>query len=398
MSRTMRLGARKAAGVLGFLGCCILAATAGERGKKPVKVTVEDEKPIVVETVLPIDPTPRIRYTPSPLGAQIRTANNQNLHLGNSTWIKVDNQVMQAGTGGRLEKANQPLPRTPGGKQRQGHQSVFIYGDLRITSIVELVPCKANERDKKRELATVMMRYIVENTGKQPRRFGLKNHMDMYVVTNDGALFAAPNFPGKILDGIELKDKTLPPYVMCLERPDLKNPGYVAHITIDLGGSIEKASRVVLTSLGAGGDGWDVPAIQAGGDSATVVFFDQKEIKPGGKREFGYAYGKGIAIPLESEGSVEIRLGGSFEPGKVFTVTAVVNDPPLGQALTLELPKGMTLAEGREIQPVPQPVGEEPVSVVQWKCRVQEFGRFPMRLRSSTGVTQTKIVTVAPAE
>src|SRR5207237_6115592 len=99
-------------------------------------------------------------------------------------------------------------------------------------------------------------------------------------ITNDGALFAAPNFPNKILDGIELKGKTLPPFVQCLERPDLRNPGYVAHLTLDLGSGLEKASRVVLSSHGAGGFGmWDMPVMQAMGDSALAVFFDPKEIK-----------------------------------------------------------------------------------------------------------------------
>jgi hypothetical protein len=288
------------------------------------------------------------------------------------------------------------LPKSPGGRTRQGFLSVYVQNDLRITTTVELAATKPGERDKKREMGTVMMRYMVENIGQQPRKFGLKNFMDMYVVSNDGALFAAPTFPNKILNGIELKDKTLPPYVQCLERPDLKNPGYVAHITLDVGGGLEKASRVVLTSLGAAGfNAWDTPAIQAG-DSAVAIFFDPKEIKPGGRREFGFAYGKGVAVPLESEGALTVDLGGSFEPGKSFTVTALVNDPPVGQSLTLELPKGLALLEGRDIQPVPQPFGDPLQSIVEWKCRVLEFGRFPIRLRSSTGVTQSKIVTVSP--
>jgi hypothetical protein len=380
-------------------GLLALGSRGGERSRG-VKVTIQDEKPIVVEAILPVDPTPRVRYTPSPLGAQIRTEQNQQLHLSSTTILKIDDQVLQAGAGGgRFEKLNQPLPKTAGGRVRQGHLSVFTQGDLRITSIVEYAPTKPSERDKKRELGTVLVRYLVENIGERPHKFGLKVYMDMYVVTNDGALFAAPNFPGKILDGIELKDKTLPPYVQCLERPDLKNPGYIAHITVDLGSSLEKASRVVLTSLGAGAfNAWDIPAIQAGGDSSVAIFFDPKEIKPGSKREFGYAYGKGVAVPLESEGTVDLRLGGSFEPGKTFTVTALVNDPPLGQSLILELPKGMALVEGRDIQPVPQPTNDPPQSIVAWKCRVLEFGRYPVRLRSSTGVTQTKIVTIAPEE
>lgn len=380
-------------------GSLALVSVGGERGRTPVRVTIQDEKPEIVEAVLPIDPTPRVRYTPSPLGAQIRTEQNQSLHLSNTTILKIDEQVMQAGQGGRFEKQNQPLPKTPGGKTRQGFLSVYVQGDLRITSTVELAPTKPNERDKKREMGTVVLRYTVENIGKQSHKFGLKAYMDMYVVTNDGALFAAPTIPNKVLNGVELKDKTLPAYVQCLERPDLKNPGYVAHLTLDLGGSVEKASRVVLTSLGAGAfNAWDTPAVQSMGDSALALFFDPKEIKPGGKREFGYAYGKGVAVPLESEGSLAVRLGGSFELGKSFTVTALVYDPPVGQSLVLELPKGMALIEGREIQPVPQAFGDPPQSIVEWKCRVLQFGRHPIRLRSSTGVTQTKIVTVDRGE
>jgi hypothetical protein len=383
---------------LAAVACLALTVGADEPAKSPVKVTIEDDKAVIVETALPIDPTPRIRYAASGLGAQITDEQGRQLHLSHFPIIKIDEQVMQVGArGGKFERINQTLPKTAGDKQRQGFQAVFMQDELRITLTAELTPTKPAAGNKKREMGALLMRYLVENVGKQPRKFGLKAYMDVYIITNDGALFAAPTFPNKILDGIELKDKTLPDYVQCLEQPDLRNPGYVAHLTLDLGSSLEKASRVVLSRHGAGGfNAWEMPAVQAMGDSALAVYFEPKEIKPGGKREFGYAYGKGVAIAPESEGRVEMRLGGSFAPGKLFTITAQVHDPIAGQALTLELPKGMSLIEGREIQPVPQPFADPPQSQVEWKCRVQEFGRFPVRLRSSNGVTHTKIVTVEP--
>lgn len=383
---------------LAAAACFALEVGADEPAKPPVKVTIEDDKAVIVETALPIDPTPRIRYAASGLGAQITDEQGRQLHLSHFPIIKIDEQVTQVGArGGKFERINQRLPNTAGGRARQGFQAVFMQDDLRITLTAELTPTKPTAGNKKREMGALLMRYLVENVGKQPRKFGLKAYMDVYIITNDGALFAAPTFPNKILDGIELKDKTLPDYVQCLEQPDLKNPGYVAHLTLDLGSSLEKASRVVLSRHGAGGfNAWEMPAVQAMGDSALAVYFEPKEIKPGGKREFGYAYGKGVAIAPESEGRVEMRLGGLFAPGKLFTITAQVHDPIAGQALTLELPKGVSLIDGREIQPVPQPFADPPQSQVEWKCRVQEFGRFPIRLRSSNGVTQTKIVTVAP--
>src|SRR5688500_14530262 len=73
---------------------------AGRGGEGRVKVTIQDEKPVVVETILPVDPTPRIRFTAGALTAMIRTEQNQSLHLSNTTILKIDDQVMQVGAGG----------------------------------------------------------------------------------------------------------------------------------------------------------------------------------------------------------------------------------------------------------------------------------------------------------
>jgi hypothetical protein len=56
----------------------------------------------------------------------------------------------------------------------------------------------------------------------------------------------------------------------------------------------------------------------------------------------------------------------------------------------------MKLLEGSPTQPVPLP-SEENRSLVLWKGRVLEAGAFPIRLRSSSGVTLTKSVTVTKA-
>ena len=83
-----------------------------------------------------------------------------------------------------------------------------------------------------------------------------------------------------------------------------------------------------------------------------------------------YAYGKGLAIAPESEGNFNLVLGGSFEPGKLFTVSAYVQEPAAGQSLTLDLPPGMARLEGKEIQPVAPPSGDRSESLVLWKARV----------------------------
>jgi hypothetical protein len=195
-----------------------------------------------------------------------------------------------------------------------------------------------------------------------------------------------------VLNGVELKGKGMPAYVQVLQVPNLQAPGQVCHFTLKMGNRIEGPSRMMLTNLGVCFGGWEVPA-QPAGDSAVAIFFDDKEVKPHSKREMAYAYGVSLASSPESEGRVTVGLGGSFEPGKLFTVAAQVDEPVEGQSLTLELPAGMELVEGKRTQPVPPPA-EAGSSLVVWKARVQKLGDFPLKVRSSTGVTQTKTISV----
>ena len=91
---------------------------------------------------------------------------------------------------------------------------------------------------------------------------------------------------------------------------------------------------------------------------------------------------RGNVISGNGGHGVELALGGSFAPGKVFTVTAYVSDPAPGQSLALELPAGMALVDGQEIQAVPAPPAEgNPVSLVYWRARVLRPGEFPVRVQ-----------------
>jgi hypothetical protein len=379
--------------VFGLITLCL-----GQEPRPAVRVKIHDEKATVVEPVLPIDPTQRIQYQPAGnLNVQIRDAMNRTLHLSHYTILQVDGQFVFPGNGGQFEVNNGPLPKTSGGKARKGFMSIWKLNDLRITMTAEVVPTRPPKNGAKRLMNSVLVRYQVENKGKQAHKVGLRPYFDTYIIDNDGALFAAPNFPKKILDGIELKDKQLPDYVQVLQRPDLANPGFVAHLTLNLGGGIEKPNRVILTRHGAFKDQWNMQVTQAMGDSAMAVYWDPKEIKAGGKREMGYAYGEGIAYGQASEGNFNVILGGSFEPGKVFTVAAMVTDAAPGQSLTLELPDSMERVEGKRVQPVPAGSDDQAQTMVLWKARVLRLGEFPIRIRSNTGVTLTKVVSISEA-
>jgi hypothetical protein len=364
----------------------------------PVQVNIKDDKAVLLEPVLPVDPARRVNYQPTGLGVQVRSESNQTLHLSHFPIFKIDNNLYQQGQGGRPDFDNRPLPKDKFGKVREGFSSSHIFADgLRVTCTVTVVPTKPQGKDAKRRRDSLLIQYVFENQGKQPHKVGMKVCMDTYIVDNDGCLFAAPTIPGKVLDGVVLKDKQLPPYVQLLQRPDLKNPGFVAHLTLDLGPKLDKPDRVVLSGLRAGLGGWDMQAVPAGGDSALAVFWEPREIKPGSKREIAYGYGQGVVPSPEGEGLFDVALGGSFEPGKLFTVTAYVSDPSPGQSLTLELPAGMDLAEGKQQQAVPEVRVGAP-SVVFWRARVLRPGEFALRVRSSTGITQGKLVTITQAK
>ena len=191
-----------------------------------------------------------------------------------------------------------------------------------------------------------------------------------------------------------LKDKTLPPYVQMLQRPNLQNPGFVSHLTLNVGSRYEKINKVILSSLQVGFGQWEMPVARANGDSAISFYWETKPIPPNGKRELAYAYGEGVAVAPDSEGRFQMALGGSFEPGKIFTISAVVADPTVGQTMTLELPAGMERLEGKEVQPVAPLAEEQEYSTVLWKARVIQPGQHTIRIRSSTGLTQSKIVTI----
>jgi hypothetical protein len=396
---------------LGLLTLSLLAAMlAPVRGqertaaKAPVRVTIRDETPTVVEPVLPVDPVQRITYQfggPMAFGLLVEGKRITFAPAGGiGTLFKIDDRIIQPGQApGRLESNRAPLPPHLG-KKRIGEQCVYVINNVRITQTVEVVPGRSspkNEVREKRRLDTVLVRYLLENKDKQPHRMSMRVFMDILIVDNDGALFAAPNFPNKILDGVELKGKQVPEYLQVLQRPNLQNPMFVAHFTYALGRERQRPDRVVLTNLGAQVNAWDLRAVPANGDSAMGMYWENRTINPGGKLELAYAYGQGIAGNPENEGKVQLALAGSFEPGKRFSVLAYVEDPQPGQTLTLDLPPGMERLEGKEVQPVPAP-GDGGNSLVLWKGRVSRTGAFALRVHSSTGMTQTKLITISRTE
>lgn len=304
--------------------------------------------------------------------------------------FKIDDRVLKPSCG-----PAGPLPPGPGGKRRNGGQSTWVVNKLQITELLEVIPSKAAP-GAKRLRDTMLIRYFIENHDTQPHRVGLRVRVDTNCAGNDGALFASPTtHPDTILDGVELRDRNLPEYVQVLQNADLKDPGLVAHFTLKLGARIHGPDRFLCT-MHTEDNGWDVAVQPANGDSGAVLFWEPRLIPPGGKLDVGYAYGKGLAATREGEGRLSLALAGSFEPHKLFTIAAYVDEPLASQALTLELPPGLELVEGKAIQPVPPSASD--TSVVVWKARVRELGTHAITIRSSTGLTLSRSFTVSRAE
>lgn len=370
------------------------AASQSQEARSPVSVKFHEPKTDVAQVVLPVNPTPQIAIQATgQFGLGLVAEGNKMLCCGPGairTNFKIDNQIVYPNV-----PQQQPLPPGPFNKKRLGYHSTFQFNNVHITQVLEIVPSRPAKGQTTRWLDTVLISYLIENKSDQPRSVGTRVRIDTLCVDNDGALFAAPTtHPGKILNGVELKDKTLPDFVQILQRPDLKNPGFVGHFTLKMDGKRIGPNRFLCTAHGIGDNGWDVGVFQAQGDSDCVLFWDPIQIPPRSKVEMAYAYGRGIAASPENDGRVKLAFGGSFEPGKTFTITAYVEDPTPSQTLTLELPAGMERLEGKEIQPVPAPGPASGESVVLWKARVLRTGEFPIRLRSSTGVTLTRTVTI----
>jgi hypothetical protein len=85
-------------------------------------------------------------------------------------------------------------------------------------------------------------------------------------------------------------------------------------------------------------------------------------------------------------------MAGAFEVGKQFTITAYVDDPLESQGLTLELPPGLELVQGKTTQAVPQS-DDTGHAVVIWKARVAKLGTHAIKIRSTNGVEyNTKLI------
>ncbi len=347
--------------------------------------------------------------------------NNTVVRLDNREWIFGENPF-------RYKKGNKPYePQDfygrwkegerdvvlPGdGKAKgEGHRSVWVYPNekVEVTQFVELV---AGEQS--RQFDTYVVRYVIDNQDARPHKIGLRFLLDTFIGGNDGVPFTVPG-QSQLCDTRQVfsRSSEVPDFLEALEQEDLADPGTVARVQLRLGGRIEAPARV---TLGAWPNPalekhdrrcrqektmWEVPVFPIKTlktpDSAVVMYWVERNVAPGEKREVGFAYGLGrVASGQEAAGRLGLSVGGRFVPGGEFTLTALVSNPKPGEKLTLTLPEGFKLSAGSEVQDVPPPAADATrrASAVTWKIKALRDGSATLQVQSTSGAAQEQAVRI----
>jgi hypothetical protein len=324
----------------------------------------------------------------------------------NNTVLRIDGKESVFGVGaGKWLERDKKLPADPGRHAVNGSTSTWFVNDIAVSQILEIVPSKQPVEVKpgvqQRLLDTCLIRYVIENKDSKPRKVGLRIMIDTQIGGNDGVPFTVPGLG--LVD--TMKDfptaKEVPEFVQALETGNLLKPGTVGHLSLKIAG-LESPDRVSLTHWPGSSAPWEVPIkpIKEGRfDSAIVLYWQERELRPGEKRELGFAYGLGSISSTERTGHLALTVDGQFDVGQLFTATAYVNNPSKGESLTLILPKGLERSGGADKEPVPPLAAQakEGNSIVSWKIKALAPGQFTIKVVSSVGLEATKSVTILAA-
>jgi hypothetical protein len=342
----------------------------------------------------------------SPLGVKQLTYHP--VGLTSNTCVKIDGEERLFGSApGKWVQRKAGLGKDAQGKERQGARSVWLYPEEKvcITQTVEVV-----RGDQTGNVDTCRVQYLIENKDEEEHDVGLRFLLDTLVGTNDGAPFIIPGDRALCETDRDYKgaDK-VPPFAQALERLDFKGPGVVAHLQLKVPG-LEPPARVTLGAWpnpdsvkvpAAKGHLtlWNVPvaSIKQTQDSAAVLYWAEKKLDAGGKREVGFTYGLGN-FASDKSGRLGVILGGPFQAGGELIVLALVKAPQEGQTVTLKLPADFELVKGqKETQEVPRPQGAgSDVAPVTWTVRTPRAGVFAFRVESSNGAAHRQGVRINP--
>jgi hypothetical protein len=293
----------------------------------------------------------------------------------NNTCIRLDGQENLFG-----RRPGRWVKKLEKAKYRQRWTCVWEYPErVVVTQVVELVPGQS------RLLDTVLVHYTLENRSNLPHKVGLRFLLDTFIGANDGVPFRIPGRSDFLETMEDFDQKQVPDYVQAWERPDLKDPGTIAHLGlkgIDLPDvDIEPIESMSICKYpGNADERWkwartpinDTPEKK---DSCVVLYWADRDMPVNERRDMAFTYGLN-AISSMSSGNADMSLtaGGSFRKGGQFTLTATVKNPQEGQKVRVQLPRGLILVEGQDAEQVLPGGGD--YAQVSWRVRSSDVGEY----------------------
>jgi len=395
-----------------FLGLALFGVVLSDFAKPPQKTGSEEEEFASARWKL-VDPKPRIgvkfndamrfgilmlNETDPERPDQFKKLTAKEDGSTNNTCIRLDGHEPLFGVrpGEWVKNKNfEILKKVPLGNSRQGWMSFWKYPHEKVLvrQTVEVVP---NEQTLL--LDTCLVHYLIENQDTVPRKVGIRVMLDTYIGANDGVPFIIPGQPGLLQTKRIFDQKDIPDYIEALEYPNLTNPGTIAHLGLKLQGikiqrsdpEVEPLEKLVVCRWPGNSEKrwqWDYTAMNEPpdekSDSCVVLYWKEQSMEPKTRRAMAFTYGLGRLA--SSSGAIGITVGGSFQPGKVFTITAIVKNSYENQTVKLNLPKALSLVkgEGGEDQQEEQAVeaGKE-LSQVSWKVKAHEEGLHVVEVTS----------------
>jgi hypothetical protein len=290
-------------------------------------------------------------------------------------------------------------------KNRHRWTSTWNYSQEKVLvrQTVEIVPNMQTH-----VLDTCLVHYRIDNHDTVSHKVGLRVMIDTFIGANDGVPFVIPGQPGLLETKKVFGQKEIPDYIEALERPNLTDPGTIAHMGLKLAPDIkiqrddpelDALVRLVVCRWPDNKDKrwkWDYEAMNAvpeKKDSCVVLYWDEELMEPGANRSMAFTYGLG-RMSSSGAGSLGLTVGGSFQPGKVFTVTAYVKEPKEGQKVKLILPGSLTLAprDGDEEQMEEKVVEQsKDYSQVSWRVKANQEGTFTLEVASGRDLERVRI-------
>jgi len=275
---------------------------------------------------------------------------------------------------------------------------------IKVSQFVQIVPGSQSGH-----LDTCIIRYTVENKGKNSHKIGLRMMLDTFIGSEDGVPFVVPGTDGFVTKFTEFNQKDMPDFIEAMQFQNLDAPGVIAHLGLK-GFQLPDCEPEPLYKLYLGENpgskefGYDAEAsdlaIKKGTDgsrftdSVAFLYWNERDTNPGEVREFVFSYGLGeISKPDGSSGGkLSVTTGGNTNAGKTFTLTALVKDATKGQAVIIALPEGVNLASGETKEKTIVEVDKATqMSQVSWRVSASKAGVYSLKVASGQFSSQTKV-------